>query len=171
MSVNLEIDDSEVIDFQKDLQFFQRRIPDIIDQAFEQSAEDFRDLVLEQVKANSFYGFQTPDNRGPGPAMATERAWIIENRGQFNYMVRPRPQVDDRAYWLNVGTDPHVVKGEDENLMKFRNQNGEVIYTAYRDGVDESRYFDRAIAAFRQLEILEENVDEAIARHVRKHMN
>jgi len=81
------------------------------------------------------------------------------------------PQVDDRAYWLNVGTDPHVVEGEDENLMKFRNQNGEVIYTAYRDGVDESRYFDRAIAVFRQREILEENVDEAVARHVRKHMN
>lgn len=110
----------------------------------------------------------SPYEGGPGPALATSPAWIVEETGKNTYTVSPHPQVRQRAHVLNYGY-PGKITPTTADYMRFT-VNGVPVFRKEVDGPDPVGYWE---AAFRRLEqsgkieeiaeeVLEEEVDEKL---------
>lgn len=191
-------------DLADDLEKLEDDVPEIINEAIEETAKDLREEVCNQVelKGKAQGGPATFDSRTSGYDPGGENdssddglhisepsAWMaeVQKSSQVGF-VAPKPEVRDRAEYLNSGTADGI-EPDGETPMYFQvygytivvssipeEQRGEDIPLAERfngeprsvDGVDETNYFTHAIKKIRDGNVFEDNLKEAFEIKVKQ---
>jgi hypothetical protein len=103
-------------------------------------------------------------DRGPGPSMSQESAWIVKQFGETSYTVEPHPKVEQRAVVLNFGY-PGTITPNNTEYMKF-NLNGVPIYRKEVPGPDETGYWQAAFNNLEKSGKVEEIMEEELQKEV-----
>lgn len=109
-------------------------------------AEKVRDVVTATIKAEGKItspAMNSQYNRGPGPSMVQDAAWIITQEGTDSFSIEPHPSVRQRAYVLNYGYPGRITPNSAE-VLKFE-VNGEPFYRESVEGPDRTLYWEHAM--------------------------
>lgn len=165
MTMQFHFDYSDIEEFGVDVQRVD--VDGAIDEGMRESMETLRDYILEEIRARGLTGFTTNDNRGPGPALATEAAWEIVRAEDGTWTLRTDPRVSERAFYLEFGTSSPITPNSADRL-KFENQDGKTIYPKSVEGVEEYRFWRTAIDRFETENVLVETIQDNIEEELRQ---
>lgn len=131
--------------------------------AMRSAMETLLDYILEEIRSEGLFGFQTPGNRGEGPALATRAAWEVTQVQDGVWRIKVDERVADRAVYLEFGTDGPITPN-DADRLKFESQDGEMIYPKAVSGVEEYAFLRTALKRYRAENVLQNEFKNEIER-------
>jgi len=174
MTFDVNIDASDIEQLQADLSTI--NIRDTADDAMQNVLEDeFVPFLVDKIKAKGLIG-EGPD-KGPGPPLASEEAWVVERNGNMDYTVKTIPVVSERAFYLEFGT-ANLIYAEDvteSGVFRFESTegptSGEIIYPQVIQGVDEYSFFREAVQEFQAKDRLLDQVADELVDHIQNNLH
>lgn len=141
-----------------------------VDDALQEVLEDeFVPHLTEKIKQKGLIG-RGPD-KGPGPHISSEGAWIVQRNGNMDYTVKPIPIVRKRVGYLEFGTQKVApIEPTSGDFLQFQNQHGQLIRVTSVKGVEEQSFFRKSVQDFRAGDRVARKVEQDIEEHVRKHL-
>lgn len=160
------------VNFDHDLDEFAAKISAVdmekaVDEGMEEAMETLLDYTLQNIRDDGLTGFTTNDNRGEGPALATRAAWTIEQTSDNTWVIRTKPKVAERAFYLEYGTNSPITPNNADRF-KFENKDGQTIYPKSVSGVEEHRFWRDALARFRSENVMSEEIESAVSREFKE---
>jgi len=110
-------------------------------------AEMVRQAVVDEDSISSPANLLSEYEGGPGPSMSRRKAWVVQ-RIRNKWVVRPHPQVEQRATVLNYGY-PGRITPNNADALRFT-INGVPVYRDSVEGPERTRYWQAAVRRFRQ---------------------
>ncbi len=154
--------------FSKDLEDFQVTLEaidmeSVKERTVKRAAQEMSKMVRQAIKAEpeiTSPAVNGPYERGKGPSMVQENAWLVEKDGANSYTVRPRPEVRQRAVVLNYGYPGEITPTNGE-FLKFTVE-GQPVWARSVEGPDYTGYWQAAIRRMRNSGKLEEIAAEEL---------
>lgn len=162
----------EVDNLQTDLVEFEEYIDSVdmekvfrttIKEAATTLAEMVRQAVVAEEDIRSPARLNSPFENGPGPSMARRRAWKVKKKGD-RYIVKPHPEVEQRATVLNSGWGTITPNSADKlaftvsgipSSSEGTTETRSLIQKDSVDGPDETAYWQAALRRFEESDELE----------------
>lgn len=139
------IDDLEELKFSLDSIDMEKVKRETVRISADKMSEKVRDAVIQDPTINT--GGSGPYESGPGPSMGTKDAWEVISRGNSSFIVKPHPEVEQRAIVLNDGY-PGKIEPTGDSPLRFT-VYGTPMFAESVDG-PEARNFWRA--AFQKMQ-------------------
>jgi hypothetical protein len=167
MGLNVSIDnwEEEFADFRFSVEDID--MEEVKQEAVKKTAHDLAEMVRLQAKeADEFTtpGINSIYSRGKGPSMATKDAWNVEPRGPNEYIVKPHPSVEQRAYVLNYGY-PGRIYPNNADALRFT-VDGVPVFAEWVEGPEASHYWQAAMRAIESGNKMVENGEIALREEI-----
>lgn len=145
-----DADYEDVQDFFANVQNFNVK-SEISDAMFTVIKNEFIPRLTDKIKEKGLEGRGV--DQGDGPPLSSPKSWFVRELGNMNFLIRTKPQVADRAFFLEYGTD--TVTPTKADALKFKPKSIRVptdgdgyIYRQEVDGVREYAYFRETVREF-----------------------
>lgn len=162
MGIRAYIEGDDLDELSTKFRRFDQGTEQAVDDATKQTVREFRDELTSRIREKGLVG--RGDNKGDGPPLHSDEAWSIQKNKNGRYMLR---SVHDRAYYLEFGTRPYVA-GDASGIMKFRNQNGNIVFAGTPDnphpGIEPQGFWRESIREFEARDRFENNLSREINR-------
>jgi hypothetical protein len=164
MPINYEI--GEISDDLEDFRITLRSIDmeSVKERTLKRVAQEMSKMVRQAVFESSIKSPAdkiSPYEGGPGPPLATGDAWIVKKEGA-NYVVRPHPEVRQRAVVLNFGYPGEITPNNGE-FLRFMVE-GEPVFARSVSGPEATGYWQAAYQRMENSGKLEDIAGEELRR-------
>lgn len=158
-TTHFEIDNlqADLIEFQEEVESInmQKVYRTTAKEAATTLAEMVRQAVVAEDKIKTPASLWSPYDSGPGPSLSERNAWMVTGDGD-QYIVKPKPKVEQRATVLNAGWG--TITPNSAPKLAFNvggiaadpnssNETG-VVRTESVDGPDKTGYWQAALRRF-----------------------
>jgi len=133
---------------------------------------EFVPYLISTIKSKGLIG-EGPD-KGEGPHLGSEAAWVVQRRGNMDYRIYPDPSVQERAFYLEYGTTGPITPNNSETLAFESTEGstaGDMIYPVAVSGVKDYAYFRESIQKFGLKRRLINRVEEDLKDHIRDNLH
>jgi len=135
------------------------------------AAVEMSDMVRQAVIAEpeiTTPAMNSVFERGDGPSMATEDAWIVSKTGTSRYSVKPHPKVKQRAYVLNFGY-PGKITPTNAEALRFT-IDGIPVFRTEVQGPDATHYWAKAVQRMKNSDKLQKIGSEELQEEVEENV-
>jgi len=162
-------------DFADDVRTARERLDEAVNRATRRTAHHYIDELTDIIensstaKGGTFDSRTSPYSTGSGNDSSEDSyhisdrdAWIINEGGPpGRASILARPEVKDRAYWMEYGTPDHGVTGDDP--MFFYIGDAKIVVEEV-EGIEPNLFFHRAADRTRSKNIYSERLEEEVDR-------